>query len=73
MSWRWLCATGVYHAAANTLSLEIVQELSRTDVSAEEYLCKHQNVWGGEDWPCLGDLKSPPLQLLSTASPPLGC
>ena len=22
MMWRWLCATGVYHAAANTLTVE---------------------------------------------------
>lgn len=26
LKWRWLCSTGVYHAAGNTLSLEILQE-----------------------------------------------
>mmetsp|Transcript_56357 Transcript_56357/g.111874 ORF Transcript_56357/g.111874 Transcript_56357/m.111874 type:complete len:618 (-) Transcript_56357:1473-3326(-) len=43
--WRWLCATGVYHAAANTLSLEILKKLADIGESAEEYLCKFQNVW----------------------------
>ena len=49
LMWRWLCATGVYHAAANTLSLEIMHEISRRHQSVEEFLCKHQNVWGLND------------------------
>ena len=49
MMWRWLCATGVYHAAANTLSLEILQQIGDSRQSVEEYLCKHQNVWGVDD------------------------
>ena len=44
--WRWLCATGVYHAAANTLSVEIMHAIGSKGETAEEYLCKHQNVWG---------------------------
>ena len=49
LMWRWLCATGVYHAAANTLSVEILKEIGEKKQSVEEYLCKHQNVWGIED------------------------
>ena len=47
LMWRWLCATGVYHAAANTLSVEILREIGNRGLSAEEYLCQHQSVWGG--------------------------
>eukprot|EP00966_Prymnesium_polylepis_P102211 2367115-Prymnesium_polylepis.1 len=43
--WRWLCATGVYHAAANTLSVEILRDIGQSQQSVEEYLCKHQHVW----------------------------
>jgi len=46
LMWRWLCATGVYHAAANTLSVEIMHEIGTKGESAEEFLCKHMNVWG---------------------------
>ena len=45
LMWRWLCATGVYHAAANTLSVDILHEIGRSEQSVEEYLCKHQHVW----------------------------
>ena len=47
--WRWLCATGVYHAAANSLSLEMISLLAERDDSAEEWLCKHQHVWSEGD------------------------
>ena len=30
LKWRWLCATGVYHAAGNTLSVEVLAELYPT-------------------------------------------
>ena len=49
LMWRWLCATGVYHAAANTLSVEILHEIGHKGETVEEYLCKHQNVWGEND------------------------
>ena len=49
LKWRWLCATGVYHAAGNTLSLEILDKLVSIGSSAEEYLCKRANVWGEND------------------------
>lgn len=47
--WRWLCATGVYHAAANTLSVEIMHEIGTSGQTVEEFLCKHQHVWGLDD------------------------
>jgi len=43
--WRWLCATGVYHAAANTLSVEGLYQIGHEGSSVEEYLCQHQHVW----------------------------
>jgi hypothetical protein len=46
LKWRWLCATGVYHAAGNTLSVPILAELARRNLGAEEYLCKRSNLWG---------------------------
>ena len=42
--WRWLCATGVYHAAANTVTVENLYEIGRVGGTVEEYLCQHQNV-----------------------------
>jgi len=49
MMWRWLCATGVYHAAANTMTVEILYDIAKRGGTAEDFLCKHQNVWGEED------------------------
>ena len=53
LQWRWLCATGVYHAAGNTLSLEVMEQLTRlpnggSPHAIEEFLCKHANTWGQE-------------------------
>ncbi|KAL1507404.1 hypothetical protein AB1Y20_008246 [Prymnesium parvum] len=48
LKWRWLCATGIYHAAGNTMSVEILSKLAAAAVGAEEYLCKRSNVWGDE-------------------------
>ena len=42
--WRWLCATGVYHAAANTVTVENLYEIGRAGGTVEEYLCQHQHV-----------------------------
>lgn len=44
LKWRWLCATGVYHAAGNTLSVEVLNELGKRNEGAEEFLCKRSNV-----------------------------
>ena len=49
LKWRWLCATGVYHAAGNTLSVAIMKEIVSVGQGAEEFLCKHANVWGATD------------------------
>eukprot|EP00966_Prymnesium_polylepis_P087455 2023623-Prymnesium_polylepis.2 len=49
LMWRWLCATGVYHAAANTLSVEILHVIGSSGGTVEQYLCQHQNVWGDDD------------------------
>eukprot|EP00966_Prymnesium_polylepis_P275020 6354880-Prymnesium_polylepis.1 len=49
LMWRWLCATGVYHAAANTLSVEVLYEIGTAGGTVEEYLCQHQNVWSEKD------------------------
>jgi hypothetical protein len=46
LKWRWLCATGVYHAAGNTLSPEILMEIGRQGSTAAQYLCKRSNRWG---------------------------
>jgi hypothetical protein len=46
LKWRWLCATGTYHAAGNTLSVPILAEIARLGLGAEEYLCKRSNLWG---------------------------
>ena len=43
---RWLCATGVYHAAGNTLSIPIMAHLAHAQIGAQEFLCKHSNLWG---------------------------
>ena len=45
LMWRWLCATGVYHAASNTLSVEALQAIGRRAQTPEQALCVHQNVW----------------------------
>ena len=45
LMWRWLCATGVYHAAANTISVEMLHEIGTAGDTVEEYLCKHMNTW----------------------------
>lgn len=45
LMWRWLCATGVYHAAANTVSVEMIHKIGEAGGTVEEYLCQHQNVW----------------------------
>jgi hypothetical protein len=50
LKWRWLCATGVYHAAGNTLSVEVLNELAKKGSSVQQYLCKRSNLWG-EDGP----------------------
>lgn len=44
--WRWLCATGVYHAAGNTMSTRIFQHLVNAESTAEEFLCKYSNLFG---------------------------
>ena len=49
LKWRWLCATGVYHAAGNTLSPEILAKVVDTGMGAEQFLCKFSNVWGVND------------------------
>jgi len=46
MKWRWLCATGLYHAAGNTLSVEVLSQLNAAGSGAQEYLCKRSNLWG---------------------------
>ena len=46
LKWRWLCATGVYHASGNTLSLEILREINLLGTTAEELLCRRSNLWG---------------------------
>lgn len=49
LMWRWLCATGVYHAAANTLSLAILDRINHIPQNTViEFLCKRQNVWGDD-------------------------
>jgi len=50
LKWRWLCSTGVYHAAGNTLSVELLAELvAMPGMTAEAFLCKRANVWGDDD------------------------
>jgi hypothetical protein len=48
LKWRWLCATGVYHAAGNSLSVEVLDDLVREGSSAEELLCRRSNLWGAD-------------------------
>ena len=48
LKWRWLCSTGVYHAAGNTLSVEILRDISNIGSSVEEYLCKRSALWGDD-------------------------
>ena len=50
LKWRWLCATGVYHAAGNTLSVPILAQLAAQGSGAEEFLCKRSNLWGENAW-----------------------
>ena len=45
---RWLCATGVYHAAGNTLSIPIMSALADKGSDAEDYLCKRSNLFGDD-------------------------
>ena len=46
LKWRWLCATGVYHASGNTLSIEVLHALVRIGSNVESFLCRRSNVWG---------------------------
>lgn len=48
LKWRWLCATGVYHAAGNTLSVEVLSRIGGIGQKAEEFLCKRSNLWGDD-------------------------
>jgi hypothetical protein len=48
LKWRWLCATGVYHAAGNTLSVEVLAKLGEIGSKAEDFLCKRSNLWGDD-------------------------
>lgn len=48
LKWRWLCATGVYHAAGNTLSVEALQKTNDIGSTAEELLCRRSNLWGDD-------------------------
>jgi hypothetical protein len=41
-----LCVAGVYHAAANTLSLAALHAVATRGETVEAFLCKHQHVWG---------------------------
>jgi len=46
LKWRWLCATGVYHAAGNTLSVQALSQIAAAGFTAEGWLCKRSNLWG---------------------------
>ena len=46
LKWRWLCATGAYHASGNTLSVEALQRTIEVESTAEELLCRRSNLWG---------------------------
>ena len=35
LKWRWLCATGVFHASGNTLSVEALHRVNLGFVSCE--------------------------------------
>ena len=47
---RWLCASGVYHSAGNTLSIAAFRAVIAAEITAQEFLCKyHDDVWGPDD------------------------
>ena len=48
LKWRWLCATGVFHASGNTLSVEALQRTIEMESTAEELLCRRSNLWGDD-------------------------
>jgi len=43
LRWRWICATGVYHSAVNTLSLEALYVLQDAGILVEDLICKRTN------------------------------
>ncbi|KAL1508522.1 hypothetical protein AB1Y20_004622 [Prymnesium parvum] len=47
--WRWLCATGVYHAAGNTISTRGLRVVADSGVTVEDFLCKRSNLFGDDE------------------------
>ena len=47
---RWLCASGIYHSAGNSLSVAGFKAVIAAEITAQEFLCKfHDDEWGAED------------------------
>jgi len=50
LRWRWLCTSGVYHAAGNTLTNGGLKLAADAGQTAEQFLCKrHSDDWGDND------------------------
>jgi hypothetical protein len=49
LKWRWLCASGIYHSAGNTLTTEDMMLFKDSGFTAEEFMCKHAHEWTWND------------------------
>lgn len=49
LRWRWLCSSGIYHSAGNTLSIAGFKQAEREGRSGQDFLCKRQPEWGDYD------------------------
>ena len=47
---RWLCASGIYHSAGNTLSIAGFKAVTEVGLTVQEFMCKeHRATWGDDD------------------------
>jgi len=51
LRFRWLCSSGIYHSAGNTISNAGLQLAAQNGMSGQEFLCKRATlaVWGDND------------------------
>lgn len=46
---RWICTTGIYHSAGNSLSLEGLKGIADKGISVEDFACMRSDAWTEND------------------------
>lgn len=74
LRWRWLCASGIYHSAGNTISSAALKAAIPLGLIAEEIVCKvHNDVWTSKTsyfGRCAAGLGMDDVQVCSNAAAP---